>query len=223
MVTQICGNVPLSVKVGAPICTVGGIILLTAGGISLAHGYNGSSTTMVIIAGTICSLVSVYFCCKFAQIWKYCSPLSGGLVNQQIPRPNYQSTAPLTTESSTSRSSQGSTTTPEGHYKLGNHYLFGTGVKDVTKAAEHYKQAAAGGHPHAQYLLAKCYMNGAGVPQNHEEARKWIKKAAENGESLAQKTMTIYEARKKGSSLGTVNIIIDLYDDTKIELNINFS
>ena len=37
----------------------------------------------------------------------------------------------------------------------------------------------------AQYNLAVLYANGQGVPQDYVEARKWYRKAAEQGDAAA--------------------------------------
>lgn len=41
-------------------------------------------------------------------------------------------------------------------------------------------------HPLAQYYLGIMYANGQGVQQNHEEAAKWFRAAAEQGVMQAQ-------------------------------------
>lgn len=52
-------------------------------------------------------------------------------------------------------------------------------------AAKEYAKAAKKGDPVAQHQLGMCYYNGEGVPQNDEEAVKWILKSADQGYSEA--------------------------------------
>ncbi len=48
-----------------------------------------------------------------------------------------------------------------------------------------YRKAAMGGHIDAQVKLASCYEEGRGAPQNKDEAMKWYKKAATEGDRSA--------------------------------------
>jgi len=57
------------------------------------------------------------------------------------------------------------------------------------KRVEHFeiwKRTAKRGIPEGQFLLGRCYMQGAGVPQSDAEAAKWFRKAAEQGNVPAQ-------------------------------------
>ena len=57
---------------------------------------------------------------------------------------------------------------------------FGSISQDYGKAAGWWKEGVAQkGSPEAQYAFGKMYFEGLGVPQNYEQAFKWIKKAAE--------------------------------------------
>jgi TPR repeat protein len=49
--------------------------------------------------------------------------------------------------------------------------------------------------PEAQYQLARCYDNGAGVPEDNAEAIKWYQKAADQGVAEAQYNLgTFYDS-----------------------------
>jgi len=48
------------------------------------------------------------------------------------------------------------------------------------------QEAAEQGDPDAQFKLGVLYYSGEGVPQDLTEARKWILKAAEQGDATAQ-------------------------------------
>lgn len=52
--------------------------------------------------------------------------------------------------------------------------------------ARWYLQAAEGGYLRAMYNVSLCYSVGEGLPLNHRQARKWMKRAADRGHSKAQ-------------------------------------
>ena len=71
----------------------------------------------------------------------------------------------------------------DAQYQLGHLYAFGFGVpKNETdpdlKAVQWYFKAAVQGHPEAQYNLGLMFLAGKGLVQSHEEAMKWIRRAA---------------------------------------------
>ena len=47
------------------------------------------------------------------------------------------------------------------------------------------------GDPNAQYLLGSLYEHGQGMPQSHQEAVKWFRKAAEQGNVDAQFSLAL--------------------------------
>ena len=53
--------------------------------------------------------------------------------------------------------------------------------KDYTTAFKLFMESANRGDARVQYALGVMYDNGHGVPQNHVEAAKWYRKAAEQG------------------------------------------
>jgi len=48
------------------------------------------------------------------------------------------------------------------------------------------RQAALDGDLQAQCYLGVCYQNGQNVPQDHQEAVKWLRRSAEQGDPVAQ-------------------------------------
>ena len=58
-------------------------------------------------------------------------------------------------------------------------------------------EKAISGDAESQYQLALCYRNGEGVEQSNEEAEKWYRKAAEQGNSDAQEALTELGYNKK--------------------------
>ena len=57
---------------------------------------------------------------------------------------------------------------------------------DYETALREFKPLAEQGHPRAQWALGFMYYNGEGVPQNHAEAAKWLRRVAEQGFSPPQ-------------------------------------
>jgi hypothetical protein len=57
---------------------------------------------------------------------------------------------------------------------------------DYVQAAQWYRKAADQGHPHAQFTLGVCYVNGKGVTSDQVEAVNWWRKSAEQGYADAQ-------------------------------------
>ena len=49
------------------------------------------------------------------------------------------------------------------------------------KQAELYRKAAERGNAEAQYMLGLCYGTGKGVEVDQAEAKKWYRKASEQG------------------------------------------
>jgi len=52
---------------------------------------------------------------------------------------------------------------------------------DYATALQEFKPPAEQGNANAQFFLGYMYKDGKGVPQNHAEAAKWFRKAAEQG------------------------------------------
>ena len=98
---------------------------------------------------------------------------------------------------------------PMAQTKLGSCYRFGEGVPmDDVEAVKWYRKAAELGYPMAQVFLGDCYgdtvlsapvpMEGPGggdvllfpsVPKDMVEAVKWYRKAAEQGDPIAQSSL----------------------------------
>lgn len=74
---------------------------------------------------------------------------------------------------------------------LGNDYYDGNNgkSKDYEKAVEYYLIAAEAGDAYSQYSLGFCYEKGQGVKQSSQEAAKWYRKAAEQGEKNAKERL----------------------------------
>jgi len=56
------------------------------------------------------------------------------------------------------------------------------------------------GDAEAQYRLARIYMRGEGVPQNPQEAGRWLREAAENGHEMAGYRVAFMYLRALGVS-----------------------
>ena len=59
-----------------------------------------------------------------------------------------------------------------------------------------YRKAAEKGDADAQFNLGFCYYNGKGVEKDLIEYVKWLRKAAEQGDEFAKKSLKDLEASK---------------------------
>jgi hypothetical protein len=57
---------------------------------------------------------------------------------------------------------------------------------DTKKSIDYLKQSAELGYMKAEEDLGAAYMNGNGVSKNLAQAKKWLKKAYENGSDYAE-------------------------------------
>ncbi len=79
----------------------------------------------------------------------------------------------------------------EAQFLLGNMYAYGLAEAppdtDPSRlTAQWYFEAARQGHAEAQYSLGILFLTGSGVEQNHDEARRWIDRAAAQGHADAR-------------------------------------
>lgn len=65
---------------------------------------------------------------------------------------------------------------------------------DPAESVTWLREAADGGDPEGQYLLALCYRKGMGTGKNPAEARKWLQAAAQNGHPKAVATLKTVES-----------------------------
>lgn len=87
---------------------------------------------------------------------------------------------------------------PDADYALAQAHELDDGVaKDVTKAVELYRRAAAQGHAGAQYHLGGCLWNGQAVTKNRAEAFTWFERAAAAGHEKAQRLVRSVRRGKK--------------------------
>lgn len=86
---------------------------------------------------------------------------------------------------------------PAAQRNMGIFYATGEGglKKDVNKALELWKKAAEAGDSEAQYVLGSCYAGDAEycdpdkIYQNMPEAKKWLQKAADQGNEKAKEAL----------------------------------
>ena len=100
------------------------------------------------------------------------------------------------------------------------------------------KIKARHGDPEAQFYLAVCYADGAGVSKDHKEAARWYRKAAERGHADAQDslgvcfdngkgveqnhieaTLWFKEAAKQGSASAQINLGHCYYEGRGVKKN----
>lgn len=91
----------------------------------------------------------------------------------------------------------------EAQFQLGRAYLRGEGVpKDVEKALELMKSAAAQGNTEALGGVGYFYSNGIAVPKDDKQATEWFRKGAEKGSAKAQLNLgkTLLSNKKESDS-----------------------
>jgi TPR repeat protein len=79
------------------------------------------------------------------------------------------------------------------------------------KAVEFEKQRANQDYGWAQYALGVRYMTGKGIDKDPDQARKWLEKAAKNGESQAVKKLA--ELNKEQIDTTKISTASDKPDD----------
>ena len=91
--------------------------------------------------------------------------------------------------------------------ELADDYYYGRNgkSKDYEKAAANFLIAAKAGDAYSQYSLGWCYENGQGVEQSAQEAVKWYRKAAAQGESKAKERLTDAEKKAKEEEKRFIN------------------
>ena len=62
--------------------------------------------------------------------------------------------------------------------------------KDYAKAFELMLGAAQSGNAHAQYTVGYMYYEGQGVSKNRDQALKWIRESAKNGDRRAVEALS---------------------------------
>lgn len=91
----------------------------------------------------------------------------------------------------------------EALYRLGLAYLHGEGVaQNDMEAFKLFRKAAELGHAKAQIMVGTAYAHAwaglvfAGFALDYEEAAKWFRKAAKQGDEEAIQWLTVLEERK---------------------------
>jgi len=84
--------------------------------------------------------------------------------------------------------------TPEEYFNLAMQFLHS---RNVGEALKNCRTAAEAGHAEAQYKLGTYYYAGSGVPEDHQEAGKWLRKAALQGHVKAKNLLDELEAKQK--------------------------
>lgn len=80
---------------------------------------------------------------------------------------------------------------------LADEYYSKKGNKNKTKAFTLFKELAEKGYSYAQYSVGFMSQNGQGTSINKEEAEKWYRKAAEQGDESSKKELEKIEKNKK--------------------------
>lgn len=91
-------------------------------------------------------------------------------------------------------------------FMQGQYYEYTKGSKDLSKAKHYYEQAARDGDKSAQEKLARWYLLGENVPQDLENAKVWLLKAAAQGSKTSQWVLGSFER-----SNGNITAAIDYW------------
>ena len=75
--------------------------------------------------------------------------------------------------------------------------LLVAGCGEASELSE-LRAKAVGGDAKAQNNLGNMYYNGEGVPEDHKEAVKWYRKAAEQGHAIAQNNLGVMYGNGEG-------------------------
>jgi TPR repeat protein len=79
----------------------------------------------------------------------------------------------------------------DAQYELGNAYQDGEGIAlNRAEALKWWREAAARGHPQAQYLYGEAQLYGRDLPENRSAAKVLLNRAASEGVSLADAELT---------------------------------
>lgn len=73
-------------------------------------------------------------------------------------------------------------------------------ASDYAKVMLEYRALAEQGHAFAQFALGTMYKKGLGVPQDNNEAARWIQLAAEQGNADAQLQLGMMYRKGQGVS-----------------------
>lgn len=89
----------------------------------------------------------------------------------------------------------------EAMFQLGNAYTYGseafTKVTDPEmEAAKWYYKAGEAGHAEAQYSLGLMFLVGKGVIEDRDEALRWIKLAATQGQAEAKRFLSLTDSKQ---------------------------
>ncbi|MDT0632026.1 hypothetical protein RQM47_01350 [Rubrivirga sp. S365] len=84
---------------------------------------------------------------------------------------------------------------PDAQFKVAffRHHMTG----DYEAAVPVFERLAASGHPDATAMLATVYMYGNGVEVDHDEAARWLERAATLGHERAARDLAAYRARQR--------------------------
>lgn len=95
----------------------------------------------------------------------------------------------LRLDSLTHRARQGD---PVAQFTLGSQYLR-SGPAHYSEAVNWLTLSANQAYVRAQHRLGRCYELGRGVPRNYQQAKYWYRKAADQGDLLAQNDLRRFD------------------------------
>ncbi len=63
------------------------------------------------------------------------------------------------------------------------------------KAVQYYRKCAEAGSERAMYRLSECYLEGTGVEKDEEQAKQWLRKAADKNYNPAKELLQKLEQK----------------------------
>lgn len=97
---------------------------------------------------------------------------------------------------------------PYAAYLAGKIYLAEDAVRDIRKAIRLLKAAAAQENDSAEYMLGKLYLYGKDVPQDYEEAIRWLAASAGHGNQYAGQLLhSIKNNRNWSAAMGAFRLL----------------
>jgi TPR repeat protein len=86
-------------------------------------------------------------------------------------------------------------------------YVDGIGVtRDAAMGAHHFRRAAELGNSIAQFTLGKMYLEASDLPGDREQARLWLGRAAEQGDSEAKQRLVELGSQAASNPVGSERI-----------------
>lgn len=112
-----------------------------------------------------------------------------------------------------------------GQFNVGRFYYYGKENgpdypdKDIRKAYSYFLISARQYYPEAMFFLSSCYEKGEGVAEDIETSLIWLKRAAEQEQSLAQYKLGVWYLKNNNNDEGCKWIIRSKDNGQRLAIN----